>query len=237
MNRVTRMITTVLGIVLALSGINHGFFEVLQGNTPTNGIFIYAIEKSIQTWEYGGEGALTLIPNFLVSGLTAIAVALVIIVWSVKYIDTKHGASIFLLLFIALLLVGGGIGHTPFFLLTWAFATRINKPLTWWRKVLPQPVRVMLAKVWILPLVIGIGLWFMVNMIAVFGYFPGVQDPEQLMNIVFASLGSALLLFALSYIAGFAYDIEHQDEATVATIGDATDYANRRNRQQAMAHN
>jgi hypothetical protein len=123
-------------------------FETLQGNSPTNGVIIAAISESMRRWTHGGETAFTLIPNFLITGLAAIVVSLAIIIWSVGYLHTKHGAAVFLLLFILLFLVGGGIGQVIFFTVGWAFATRINKPLTWWRKILPEGVRGSLAKVW-----------------------------------------------------------------------------------------
>jgi len=68
-------------------------------------------------------------------------VGLIIIVWSIGFIHTKHGASIFGLLFILLFLFGGGIAAQIMFApVTWLVATRINKPLTWWRKVLPENI-------------------------------------------------------------------------------------------------
>jgi hypothetical protein len=34
MNRATISIVTAVGIMLGIAGMNHGFFETLQGNTP-----------------------------------------------------------------------------------------------------------------------------------------------------------------------------------------------------------
>jgi hypothetical protein len=33
----TREVASTLGALVGLAGINHGFFEILQGNTPTAG--------------------------------------------------------------------------------------------------------------------------------------------------------------------------------------------------------
>ncbi len=43
MNRATRTTVATLGTVFGLSGMSHGFFEILQGNSATNGLFIAAI--------------------------------------------------------------------------------------------------------------------------------------------------------------------------------------------------
>ena len=67
MNRATKTIVSTIGIILGLSGIDHGIFEILQGNQPTNGLLIQAIGPAQKMWEYGGEEAFTIIPNFFIN--------------------------------------------------------------------------------------------------------------------------------------------------------------------------
>ncbi len=208
MNRATRIIVSALGVILGISGMNHGFFETLQGNTPTNGLIIQAIGDAQQMWLHGTEEAFTIIPNFLLTGILAIVVGLAIMVWSAGFVHQKHGPSIFILLFVLLFLVGGGIGQIVFFLPTWAVSTRINKPLTWWRKVLPENVRRVLAKLWPVSLVAGLLCFLIALEIAVFGFIPGVTDPEQKLYICWSFLGAGLGTFLLTFVAGFAHDIQ-----------------------------
>ena len=141
MNRATRIIVATLGVALGIAGMNHGFFEILQGNTPASGLIIQAIGEEHRMWLHGSEEAFTIIPNYLLTGILAMLAGLAVIIWSVGYIHTKHGPTIFILLFVLLFLVGGGIGQIVFFIPTWLASTRINKPLTWWRKVLPEKAR------------------------------------------------------------------------------------------------
>ncbi|NVM01028.1 MAG: hypothetical protein HWN67_01715, partial [Candidatus Helarchaeota archaeon] len=141
----TRIIVATIGVILGIAGFNHGFFEALQGNKPTGGLFILAIGEANRMWLYGTEGAFTLIPHFLITGIFAMSISIFIIIWSVGFVHKKHGTSIFLLLFIVLFLVGGGIAQILFFLPTWAYATRINKPLNWWKRILPEGIRKTLA--------------------------------------------------------------------------------------------
>jgi len=89
-------------------------------------------------WAYGTEDALTLIPNFLLSGIASIAISLLIAVWSVGFVQRKYGSTIFLLLFILLFLSGGGLAQIVYFTLAWAVSTRIDKPLTWLGRSLPE---------------------------------------------------------------------------------------------------
>jgi hypothetical protein len=58
-------------------------------------------------------------------------------------------------------------------------------------------------------------LLFMLE-IAIFGYVPGVEDADQRLSIVFASLGGGLVLLILSFVSGFADDIGRQTEPQVA---------------------
>ena len=210
-NRRARIKASTIGILLSLGGIiNHGLFEILQGNTPTNSLYIEAIGKSHRFWIHGTEGALTLIPNFLITGICVILVGITIIIWSVKFIHIKHGATVFLLLVILLTLVGGGIGHIVLFIPTWAYATRINKSLNWWRKILSHKVRKLLAKMWFPMLVTTSLSWFIVMELGIFGFFPGQTNPDIILNICFGFVLLTVLLANVTFICGFASDIEER---------------------------
>jgi len=139
-NRTTRATVAVFGTLLGISGMNHGFFEALQGNHPTAGLLINAISAG-NSWTrlaQGGEGAFTLVPNFLATGLLALALGLTICVWSIGFAHRSRGSLVLFLLFAGLTAVGGGIGQIVFFCLVCALATQINRPLTRWRARLPS---------------------------------------------------------------------------------------------------
>lgn len=105
-----RVITSILGILTGISGITHGCFEAIQGNHATNGFIINAVGKgnSWTIWNNGSEGAITLIPNFLAAGIVTTIVGVLLAFWSAIFIQTKRGASIFLLVATCLFLSGGG---------------------------------------------------------------------------------------------------------------------------------
>ena len=211
-NQKTRITASVIGVFLGMAGfINHGIFEILQGNTPTNGYFIEAISEAHRFLIHGTEGAITIIPNFLITGIFVLLLSLAVIIWSVKFIHVKHGATVFLLLMFALTLVGGGIGHIIIFLPTWAYATRINKPLDWWKKILQRRLRKILSRLWIYGLAATSILWFIVMELGIFGYFPGQSDPDTIINIVIAFLFSAVIFANFTFICAFARDIEERN--------------------------
>jgi hypothetical protein len=209
MNNPTRIITIVIGVILALSGIHHGFFEILQGNTPTNKLVIQAIGKNYQSWDNGDE-AFTIIPNFLFTGIAAVGVGIFIIIWSIAFVHKKYGRVVFLLLFVLLTFVGGGIGHILFYLLTWAYATRMNKQLHWWKKIMPHGLQNILSKIWIVALVVASICFILGLEISVFG-IPGMTNSDTILAICWSFLLAALIFVNITYISGFAARIKNQN--------------------------
>lgn len=207
MNRATKIIVATLGVIFGISGISHGLFEALQGNAVTGGLFVSAIGEAQKMWPHGNEYAFTLIPNFLITGIVAMIVGLTIIIWSVGFVHKKNGSTIFILLFVLLLLVGGGVAQIIFFPLMWGVSTRINDPLTWWRKRLPIRIREPLGKLWPWALIISSSLIVFVLEIGTFGYVPSVNDPDAVLSIMLSCLGAGYGVLLLTFVAGFAHDV------------------------------
>ena len=207
MNKATRIIVATLGSIFGLSGMSHGFFEALQGNVPTGGMFIAAIGEAQIMWEHGSEYAFSLIPNFLITGIVAMLVSLTIIVWSIGFIHKKHGSIILFSLFVLLFLVGGGVAQIVFFPFICLVASRINKPLNWWRKVLPVRIRKPLGKLWPWCLAIGSILFVFALQTAITGFVPGMSDPDKILSVVMLCLGLEAIILPLTFISGFAHDI------------------------------
>lgn len=208
MNHSTRVIVSTVGVILAIAGLDHGIFEILQGHKPVGGLIIQAIGPEMNLW--GTEEAFTILPTFLSTGLAAITISLALMVWSVWFVHKKHGATVLGLLIIALFLFGGGIAaqvmFAPFIV---AVAARINRPLDWWRKVLPQSIRPALAKLWPYTLTLG-SLSFLIGLfIAITGYVPCVTNDETILAVCWAFVFiGGLGFYLLSFISGFAADIE-----------------------------
>lgn len=207
----TRVIATTVGVFFGLfSVVNHGFFELLQGNKPTHGFFIAAIGEGQRFWPLGTEDAFTLIPNFMITGIASMVVGVAIIIWSIWFLPTRHGRSVFLGLFILSFLVGGGIGQVAFFIPAWAFATRMDKPLSWWRKVLPQRSWPFLSRLWPVTLVLATAVMSVGLEMAIFGYFPGLTDPEAIQNRALLFVLTSAILYIVSFIAGFGHELKRQ---------------------------
>jgi hypothetical protein len=106
----TRTVVSTFGLLAGLAGIEHGVGEILQGSVRPEGPVIESWPDSKAFEILGGEPALTIIPNLLVTGIAAVIVALAVVVWSVRFVDRRHGGLVLVLLSVLLLPVGGGFG-------------------------------------------------------------------------------------------------------------------------------
>jgi hypothetical protein len=204
----TRVIATTIGVFFGLfSGVNHGIFEIMQGNTSTDGLVINAIGEAQQFWVEGHEPAFSVISNFMLTGILSVIVGLAIVIWSIWFLPTKHGRSVYLGLFILSFLVGGGIGQVFFFLPAWAFATRMGKPLTWWRKVLPRSIWPLLSSLWVVTLVLATVLMSITLEIGIFGLFPGLVDSQSIQTAAMICMFGSAILYVVSFIAGFGHEL------------------------------
>jgi len=96
-NVATRRIVSTLGVLIGVSSINHGLLECLQGNRPTPGLLVKALGTGYPwtVWTQGGEPAFTLVRNFLLTGALATVAGLLLILWSIRFIDPMVQASFF----------------------------------------------------------------------------------------------------------------------------------------------
>ena len=110
MRRPTRVASSFLGIYAGLLGAAHGFFETMQGHLAPHRLGIAAIGPPCEAkaiW-HACLPAMTIVPNFLLTGVLAIAVSLAVGLWSALFIERKQGGLVLLLLAVLMMLVGGG---------------------------------------------------------------------------------------------------------------------------------
>ena len=210
----TRAIAIAFGILTGLAGIEHGIFEMLQGNVTSSGVVIEAIGPAQKFWEFGTEIAMTVIPNFFVTGILAMIVGFAIIIWSSAFIQSKYGAHVLAILTIMLLLFGGGFAPIFGAVLAIIVATRINKPLTWWSSHIPVNTRGFLARSWTWFMIVFISVYLFCIVSGIFGW-PLLLffDARTVTNILLITGLSVLVLMLYVILAGFAYDIEKQIES------------------------
>lgn len=121
----TRAAASVLGVLAGLIGAYHGYNEILQGSVATPGVFINAIGPPCQ-----GNAcfpAMSLVPNFYVTGILAVLLSLVVLVWAAAMVQRAHGGIVLIILSIVLLLVGGGFLPPALGIVAGIVGTRIKR--------------------------------------------------------------------------------------------------------------
>lgn len=204
-----RVTASAFGVYAGLLGMEHGFFETLQGNVAPKGIRILAVGSPGLPFPFGHEPAMTLVPNFLLTGILAMIFGLLIIIWSARFIQKRHGAVVLILLSIILLLVGGGFGPITLLISASIAAARMDKPLLWWRLHLSPRPRRTLAELWPSSLFAAL-LWVPVEFIL--GYVLGLKnDPKPSLTSLNLLLSYPLLaFFVLTLVTAFAHEVHRK---------------------------
>jgi hypothetical protein len=197
-----RWITSAYGILVGLAGVEHGIFEILQGDVPTGGFLVDAIGDAYRFWPGGGERIFTVVPSFLWSGILSVVFGIIVTIWSYNYVQRKYGATVFFLLAITLWVVGGGFAPIFLTLLASGAATRIEQPLNWWRSHLPG--KASLAKLWPAILIFFVIVFWGAVGIQIFG-LPLSVDVTSMIMVILSIL--MVILLPIVVIIGLAYDI------------------------------
>ena len=197
MRKATKTVTTWLGVVAGIAGLEHGYFEFLQGNTRPETLAFPSWGPPCdpeKIW-HACEPAMSILPNFLITGILAMLLSVAIIIWSGWFVQRKHGGLVLTLLSIALLLFGGGFFPPIIALIGGLAGTKINKPLS--RQ--SGSVTRFAAKLWPWPLVIFL-VW-------VLGQFPfGYFFNDILTSIMYFGMLLILTSLPLSVYTAYAHD-------------------------------
>jgi hypothetical protein len=198
MRRATKTVAMWFGIAAGLAGLEHGYFEILQGDTRSASLAFPSMGPPCDPaviWN-ACEPAMSILPNFLLTGILALLLGLTMIVWSAAFVQCKHGGLVLILLSMALLLFGGGFFPPLIGIIGGAAGTRINRPVS------GNPGRVtrFAAKLWPWPLV--------VLMIWLLGQFPvGHFFNYFLKGIMGFGLLLILTMLPLSVYTAYAHDV------------------------------
>ncbi|MBN1149520.1 MAG: hypothetical protein JXA78_19825 [Anaerolineales bacterium] len=202
MRKATRIAAASFGLFAGFGGVEHGIFEMLQGNIRPGGIMIASMGPPCQpdrVWN-ACEPAMTIFPNFFVTGLLAIILGVVTMIWSLGFIQRKRGGGTLVLLSVLLLLFGGGMIPPVIGAIGGWVGTRINAPLPRRPAGSAWGVTLGLSRLWPWPLV----LFF----IALFSQFViGYFFNDWFMENGFIILALILGLFILSILSAQAYDL------------------------------
>jgi hypothetical protein len=198
---------TLAGFISSLAGVMHGCFEILQGNSTPDGLVINAIGPAQRLWPSAALHAFTLVPNYAATGILAVIIGTVSVIWAAGFIDRKDGPRVMALLSLALFLFGGGFG--PLFVGMFAslIATRIGNPPAWLRTRFSLRLRKFLAGLFPGMLVFYVILFVAAVETTVFGYPMLWLLSAQTTELIVLRAGNVMLIFmALAVLSAFAFD-------------------------------
>jgi hypothetical protein len=199
MRKATRTVAAWFGVTAGVAGLEHGYFEILQGSARPENLMILSIGPPCvpqEVWN-GCEPAMTILPTFLITGLLAVIISLIVIVWSGFFIQRKAGGAILILLSVALLLFGGGIFPPLIGIAGGIAGTKINKPISGKR---PGSLIRFAARLWPWPLVIFL-VW-------VLGQIPvGYFFNDFMQSIMGFGMLLIISMLPLSVYSAYAYDV------------------------------
>jgi len=162
-----------------LIAIQHGIFESLQGSRAPEGLMFNAIGPPCQpemVW-HACFPAMTLIPNLLVTGVTAIVIGTTLILWALFFVRRRYAGWILAILSIFLLLVGGGF--VPVFIGMLAAIASRNLG-----RSSARPRLAFLAELWPWPLVL-MALWLPGSWLLGYFFGPAMLSVGGLLFFVF----------------------------------------------------
>lgn len=198
----------IYGIYAGILGIEHGFFETLQGNVAPAHLKFFAVSWELP-FPFGHEPAMTLIPNYRLTGIAAMLCGFAICVSSTRFLRGMRGVAVLATLSVVLLLVGGGFGPISLLIVACIAASRIGKPPKTRRsrnRVGPPHA---LAQAW--PwLFLASLLWVPLEFAAGQVFHLSNDHRQSLTNLNLLLSYPMLCLFVLSLIAAIARDSAKQ---------------------------
>ena len=209
----TQTVVIAFALLCGLSGITAGVFELQQGDVTPDSLIISTIGPEYNMWRtYSFSelqetySALTIIPNFFVTGILAIVVSSVGIVWAMWFIQTKYGVIIYFVISIIQVLVGGSF-VLDLAIINTLIATRINQPLKWWRSHLSEPLQRFFSMIWPWS-----ALFYVLLSIVLLGIPVLALIDTGLLG--YMGIASALMFIPiiLMIIGGFAHDIQRKPD-------------------------
>jgi hypothetical protein len=174
----TRVVASTFAVIIGLAGLEHGAGEVLQGSVAPEAIMIESWPESEFLRILAGEPAMTLIPNLLAAGMVTVLLSLLTIGWMFVPLTRTHAGKGLMLLSVALLLAGGGLGPPLMGIIVGAAATRSEKPLTWLAARSETQRPPLLARLWLTALIASVaGYLTLLPIVPLLNHYSGEVDP------------------------------------------------------------
>ena len=152
-----RISSAAFGTLCGLTGIIAGAFLILQGDSSVNAVKISYIGPEYRMWEHETYVAFTLIPNYILSGLTTLIISITLVYISLFKLHKRYGSIVFLVLSVLQLFTGGGF-VIDLALITFLLSFGIRSKLKVWTRIFSNKLGKFLAVLWFPALIFYLGL-------------------------------------------------------------------------------
>jgi hypothetical protein len=195
---------SVFSSLFGFSGIEHGFFEILQGNSKPENFIISAIGPLQRYWIHGKETAFTVIPNFQLTGIVAIVFSTCVIIWSIFFLRNRYSWIVLLFFSIAQFITGGGFAQIFLSVVLSIAAIGLYRPRKLWKKYVSEKIRRTLSFIWIYLFLVFIIIFILSIELAIFGFPLGAINPELTYKIMMNMSYLMIVIFCLTLITAYA---------------------------------
>ena len=198
MRKATKTVATWFGVAAGIAGIEHGYFEILQGNVHPDSLMIVSMGPPCVPAEIWNscEPAMTILPSFLYSGILSVIIGLVLLIWSIFFVQRRYGGWGMILLSVVLLLFGGGLFPPLIGIVGGVAGIKINKSVK--RKSVSNLTR-FASRLWPWTLVIF--------MVWVWGqWIVGYYFNDFLQQVMYFGVLLILVMLPLSIYTAYAWD-------------------------------
>lgn len=204
--KATRITASLVGIYAGVLGAAHGIYEIQQGSVAPDSVLIEAIGScKAETVAHACLPAMTLVPDLRVSGVLAVLVGVMVVLWAGLLIERRRGPLVLGGLAVVLLLVGGGFLPPLYGLLGALVATQIHRHHAGWGWM-PSGIPRLLA--WLWPWLLG-------------GYFVsiGVQlGLREMLNDFLLDAGAVILPLEMLMLIGAGLGAVAHDRQSSSSI-------------------
>jgi hypothetical protein len=202
-----RTVVATFGVIVAVAGAEHGIGEILEGPVAPSSVVIESWPDARAFAILGGEPAMTIIPNLLVSGAVTITLSTILAIWALGYAHRPRGGLVLIGLSVALLLVGGGFAPPLIGVILGLAATRIGV-----RASAPGRTAQHIADVWRWALGAGV--------VGYLGLFPGMVLAYAVFGVESEALVGLLGLLAFGglFVSLFAARVHDRIVAMSAGV-------------------
>jgi len=186
-----------------LGGLVHGIGEVLQGNARPDGIFISSWAQGPIALYLDGDPAITIIPNFLFTGMVTLVISVFTMLWAIAFMKNKTSGIVLLLLSLAGLFSGSGVGPPTIGILAGISGLGIGVSYPRSNVRIESGLTNIFASSW--PWIFGIavanGIFLVIGHVVAVYFFVPVNAAIFQNSFIFA-----VIIIVLTIITGRAYD-------------------------------